>query len=155
MIPQRSTYLHTMTRKTATAPPPAHDQATCTSLLLSFRDAVEIISGKWKSVILLSLGFKGEMRFGELQRMHRGIPAKTLSKELKDLELNGLVKRTVLDTMPLTVQYAITPYGRTLEKLLLDLRLWGMDHREYIRTGNVPRKTARRVARTGELQVVE
>jgi DNA-binding HxlR family transcriptional regulator len=116
---------------------------------------MEIISGKWKSVILLGLGFNGVMRFGELQRMHEGIPAKTLSKELKDLEQNGLVKRTVLDTMPVTVQYEITPYGRTLERILLDLRAWGTDHREYIRTGNVPRRVARRVARSGKLVVVE
>lgn len=134
--------------------PPGHDAATCTGLLLSFRDAVEIIGGKWKSVILLSLGFKGTMRFGELQRMHNGIPAKTLSKELKDLEQNGLVKRTVLDTMPVTVQYEITSYGRTLEKVLLELREWGMSHREYIRTGNVPKKVARRVAKSGKLVVV-
>ena len=46
--------------------------------------------------------------------LHAGLPAKTLSKELKDLETNGLVKRTVLDTMPVTVKYEITPNGRTL-----------------------------------------
>ena len=57
---------------------------------MSFRDAMETIDGKWKSPILLSLGFIGTMRFGELQRMHDGIPAKTLGKELKDLEQNGL-----------------------------------------------------------------
>jgi DNA-binding HxlR family transcriptional regulator len=94
------------------------------------------------------------MRFGELQRMHDGIPAKTLSKELKDLEQNGLVKRTVLDTMPVTVTYEITPYGRTLEKVLHELLQWGVDHRAYIRTGNVPKKVAKRVARTGKLEVV-
>ena len=121
---------------------------------MSFRDAMETIGGKWKSPILLSLGYMGTMRFGELQRVHHGIAAKTLSKELKDLEQNGLVKRTVLDTMPVTVQYEITPYGRTLEKLLMDLRTWGMDHREYIRTGNVPKKTAKRVAKSGKLEVV-
>jgi DNA-binding HxlR family transcriptional regulator len=143
-----------MARKSVPVELPPHDGVACTGLLRSFRDAVEIISGKWKSVILLSLGFRGEMRFGELQRMHEGIPAKTLSRELKHLEQNGLVKRTVLDTMPVTVQYEITPYGRTLERILLDLRAWGTDHREYIRTGNVPRKTAQRVARSGRLQVV-
>lgn len=143
-----------MPRKAAPTLPPGHDAATCSNLLLSFRDAVEIIGGKWKSVILLSLGFKGVMRFGELQRMHTGIPAKTLSKELKDLEQNGLVERTVLDTMPVTVQYAITPYGRTLEKVLLELRAWGIDHREYVRTGNVPKKVARKVAKSGKLVVV-
>lgn len=143
-----------MARKAAPITPPGHDAATCTGLLLSFRDAVEIIGGKWKSVILLSLGFKGSMRFGELQRMHHGIPAKTLSKELKDLEVNGLVKRTVLDTMPVTVQYEITPYGRTLEKVLLDLRAWGTAHREYIRSGGVPKKQAKRAAKPGKMVVV-
>lgn len=143
-------------RPKAAAPslPPGHTAAACSSVLMSFRDAMETIGGKWKSPILLSLGFKGTMRFGELQRLHNGIPAKTLSKELKDLEQNGLVKRTVLDTMPVTVTYEITPYGRSLEKLLLDLRAWGMDHREYIRTGNVPKKVARRVAKSGKLVVV-
>ncbi|HOY28949.1 MAG TPA: helix-turn-helix domain-containing protein [Flavobacteriales bacterium] len=143
-------------RQKATAPtqPPGHNAAACAGVLLSFRDAMDTIGGKWKSPILLSLGFKGTMRFGELQRMHQGIPAKTLSKELKDLEQNGLVKRTVLDTMPVTVEYEITPYGRTLEKLLLELRTWGVSHREYIRTGNVPKKTAKRVAKSGKLEVV-
>lgn len=136
------------------SPPAGHNAAACSSVLMSFRDAMETIGGKWKSPILLSLGFKGTMRFGELQRMHNGIPAKTLSKELKDLEQNGLVKRTVLDTMPVTVTYEITPYGRSLEKLLLDLRAWGMDHREYIRTGNVPKKVAKRAAKPGKMAVV-
>ncbi|MBP7515655.1 MAG: helix-turn-helix transcriptional regulator [Flavobacteriales bacterium] len=121
---------------------------------MSFRDAMETIDGKWKSPILLSLGFIGTMRFGELQRMHDGIPAKTLSKELKDLEQNGLVTRTVLDTMPVTVRYGITPYGRTLERLLLDLRAWGMGHREYIRTGNAPKRPARRAVKPGKMVVV-
>lgn len=141
-------------RPKAAAPFPGHDPSQCAGVLMSFRDAMETIGGKWKSPILLSLGFIGTMRFGELQRMHHGIPAKTLSKELKDLEQNGLVKRTVLDTMPVTVRYEITPYGRTLEKLLLDLRAWGMGHREYIRTGNAPKKTARSAVKPGKMVVV-
>lgn len=143
-----------MPRKPLKPEPQAHSPASCAGLLLSFRDAVDIIGGKWKSPILLSLGFRGTMRFGELQRMHDGIPAKTLSKELKDLERNGLVKRTVLDTMPVTVQYEITPYARTLEKLLLDLRAWGEDHRSYIRTGSVPKKVAKRAVKPGKMMVV-
>lgn len=142
-------------RPKAAAPTiPGHDPAQCSGVLMSFRDAMDAIGGKWKSPILLSLGFLGTMRFGELQRMHDGIPAKTLSKELKDLEQNGLVKRTVLDTMPVTVQYEVTAYGRTLEKVLLELREWGINHRAYIRTGNVPKKTAKRVVKTGKLEVV-
>jgi DNA-binding HxlR family transcriptional regulator len=143
-----------MPRKAAKVELPAEQHAQCAGFLLSFRDALEIVGGKWKSPILLSLGFKGSMRFGELQRLHSGIPAKTLSKELKDLEANGLVKRTVLDTMPVTVVYGITPYGRTLEKVLLDLRTWGLDHRAYIRSGGTPKKQARKAVKPGRLMVV-
>lgn len=143
-----------MPRKAAKPALPPEQHAQCAGLLLSFRDAVEIIGGKWKSPILLSLGFRGSMRFGELQRMHNGIPAKTLSKELKDLERNGLVKRTVLDTMPVTVMYEVTPYARTLEKILLDLRAWGSQHRDYIKGGGVPRKVPKHAAKPGRLVVV-
>lgn len=143
-----------MPRKALTPPTPAHDQSQCTGFLLSFRDALEIVGGKWKSPILLALGYMGSMRFGELQRVQHGIPAKTLSKELKDLEQNGLVKRTVLDTMPVTVQYEITPYGRSLEKVLLGLRDWGVSHRAYIKNGGVPKKVAKRAAKPGKMVVV-
>lgn len=141
--PQRSTTGH--------ASP--HDQAECTAHHRSFRDALEVVSGKWTSVLLLSLGYKGSMRFKELQRAH-AITAKTLSKELKELEMNGLVTRTVLDTMPVTVSYAITPYGRTLEAVLEQLRAWGVQHRERVRNnGPVKRRVARAVG-AGTLQVV-
>ncbi len=145
----------TMPPKAIKPEAPAHDQANCSGFLLSFRDALDIVGGKWKSPILLGLGYMGRMRFGELQRVQHGIPAKTLSKELKELETNGLVKRTVLDTMPVTVQYEITPYGRTLEKVLLELHKWGNAHRAYIRSGGVPKKQAKRAAKPGRLVVVD
>lgn len=143
-----------MARKAVPALPPGHDQAACTGFLLSFRDALDIVGGKWKSVILLGLGYMGTMRFGELQRVNKGITAKMLSKELKDLEANGLVKRTVLDTMLVTVMYEITPYGRTLEAVLNELRAWGVKHRERV-TGSGPvKKRAQRVAKPGKMEVV-
>jgi DNA-binding HxlR family transcriptional regulator len=126
----------------------------CKNFLLSFRDALEIIGGKWKSPLLLSLGYKGTMRFGELMRLNKGISAKTLSKELKDLEANGLIHRTVLNTMPVTVIYEITPYGRTLEVVLSDLRQWGVQHRERIR-GNAPTRSRSKVVKAGRMAVVE
>ena len=134
--------------------PPGHSPVTCTGFLLSFRDALDIVGGKWKSVILLGLGYMGTMRFGELQRVNKGITAKTLSKELKDLEMNGLIKRTVLDTMPVTVRYEITPYGRTLEVVLNELRAWGVTHRERV-TGKAPvKKVAQRAVKPGKMEVV-
>jgi DNA-binding HxlR family transcriptional regulator len=143
-----------MPRKAAPALPPGHSPAACTGFLLSFRDALEIVGGKWKSVILLGLGYMGTMRFGELQRVNKGITAKTLSKELKDLEMNGLVKRTVLDTMPVTVMYEITPYGRTLEAVLNELRGWGVKHRKRV-TGSGPvKKRGHVAAKPGRMVVV-
>src|SRR5689334_21958335 len=121
-----------MPRKATVTPLTPAEHTECNRFLLSFRDALEIIGGKWKSPLLLSLGYKGTMRFGELMRINKGISEKTLSKERKDLEANGLVKRTVLNTMPVTVIYEITPYGRTLESVLDDLRKWGIQHRERI-----------------------
>ena len=63
------------------------------------------------------------------------------------------MKRTVLDTMPVTVMYEITPYGRTLEAVLQDLRLWGVKHRERV-TGNPMKKRAQRALKPGKMEVV-
>jgi len=79
----------------------------------------------------LALTF-GDKRFKEMERDIHGITAKMLSKELKDLELNDLVKRTVYDTMPVTVEYSLTDYGRTLKKLIIELHTWGEQHRKRI-----------------------
>jgi DNA-binding HxlR family transcriptional regulator len=60
------------------------------------------------------------------------ITDKMLSKELKDLEINQLVERTVYDTFPPTVEYAITDHGKTLQKVIAELGLWGLEHRRKI-----------------------
>lgn len=103
----------------------------CTHYMLPLRDALNVLSGKWKIIILLALSMKN-YRFKELQGEIDGIAAKMLSKELKELEANDLVKRTVYDTTPVTVEYSITPYGRSLEKVIEELRKWGLSHRKRI-----------------------
>lgn len=103
-----------------------------TQRLMGMRDAMEILSGKWKIQIIAVLLFKGKMRFMDLLREVDGIAAKMLSKELQDLELNQLVSRTVLQTKPITVEYEITRYGRTLEKVVVEIVGWGTRHREKI-----------------------
>jgi DNA-binding HxlR family transcriptional regulator len=67
-----------------------------------------------------------------MQRQISGITAKMLSKELKELEMNQLVKRTVYDTVPVTVEYALTSYGRTLKRVIVELESWGRKHRDRI-----------------------
>lgn len=98
---------------------------------MPIRDALDIISGKWKIPIMLALCIHNR-RFKELHRDIPGITAKMLSKELKELELNGLVKRTVHDTSPVSVEYARTEYGHSLKPVITALRDWGQKHRERI-----------------------
>ncbi len=103
--------------------------------LLGMRDAMDILSGKWKIQIIAVLLFKGKMRFMDLLRVVDGIGAKMLSKELQDLEMNQLITRTVRNTKPITVEYEITRYGRTLEKIVTEIVGWGIDHRKKIMKG--------------------
>ena len=103
----------------------------CTAHLMAVTDAMDILRGKWKIHIISALRF-GKKRFKELQRDIDGITAKMLSKELHDLEINQLVNRTVYDSKPVTVEYELTPYGKTLEKVILELAIWGGNHRKRI-----------------------
>jgi DNA-binding HxlR family transcriptional regulator len=103
----------------------------CTKAILPVRDALDILSGKWKLPIIISLTF-GNKRFSQMAKQIPGITDKMLSKELRDLEINQLVKRTVYDTVPVVVEYSMTPYGKTLEKLIDELQSWGLKHRKKI-----------------------
>ena len=103
----------------------------CLSQIMPIRDALDIISGKWKIPIMLALCIHNR-RFKELHRDIPGITAKMLSKELKELEMNGLIKRTVHDTSPVSVEYSRTEYGHSLKPVITALRDWGQKHRERI-----------------------
>jgi len=107
------------------------DAKACSAQMLAVSDAMDILSGKWKITIISALRF-GKRRFKELQREIEGITAKMLSKELRDLEMNELVSRTVYDTIPVTVEYELTAYGKTLDKVIQELALWGSNHRKRI-----------------------
>jgi DNA-binding HxlR family transcriptional regulator len=99
--------------------------------MLALYDAMDILNGKWKIAILCSLN-DSKKRFKELQRHVGKITGKMLSKELKELEMNELVTRTVLDTKPVTVEYELTSYGESLEHVILELASWGSKHRKRI-----------------------
>jgi DNA-binding HxlR family transcriptional regulator len=103
----------------------------CPKTMLSIKDALEAVEGRWKLLILFSLSEKPK-RFKEISREVSGITDKTLSKELKNLESNQLVKREVFGTFPPTVEYSITPHGLSLEKVLDELHFWGLAHREQV-----------------------
>ena len=84
---------------------------------------MEIFGGKWSFLILGEL-HTGTKRFNELSRKLK-ISTKSLSDALKNLELNGIVTRTVLPTTPVTVEYALTDKGRDFESVLFEMREWG------------------------------
>ncbi len=114
---------------------PSHMTGTeCTKALLPVKDALDVLSGKWKLQIILSLTF-GKKRFKQIQREIEGLTPKMLSKELKDLEMNGLAIRNVYDSIPVIVEYELSPYGRTLKPLIGELHKWGMKHRKRIISG--------------------
>lgn len=107
----------------------------CKRNLLPVKDALDILSGKWKLPIIIALTFDNK-RFKEMQREIEGVTPKMLSKELKELEVNQLVKRTVYDTLPVTVEYSLTPYGKSLHKVIEELRNWGLQHRKRLLSKN-------------------
>lgn len=100
----------------------------------SVLDAFEIIGGKWKFPIIYTL-CKGKKRFKELETELKGISPKALSNALKDLEMNGLIFREVFPTVPVTVEYSLTPYGKDLKPVLLSIQEWGKKHRKKVING--------------------
>ena len=98
---------------------------TCEFKLMASRDALEMIQGKWRIPIIIAL-LHGNKRFGEIQRDIADISPKMLSQELKALELNGIVERTLYDTMPVTAEYSLTPLGKSMKSMLEGIMKWGM-----------------------------
>lgn len=108
-----------------------HTQENCMGRVLAVKDALEVLSGRWKLPIILAVSF-GTKRFNQISKELNGVTDKVLSKELKELELNQLIKRTVHDTFPPLVEYSITEHGKTLEKVITELSYWGTSHRKKI-----------------------
>ncbi len=103
----------------------------CKKTIMAVQDAMYMLGGKWKISIVSSLCFHPK-RYSDVLRDVHGISGKMLSRELKELETNKLVKRTVLDTQPVTVQYELTDYGQKLKPMIDNLALWGSEHRKMI-----------------------
>ncbi|MCP2025531.1 DNA-binding HxlR family transcriptional regulator [Flavobacterium sp. HSC-32F16] len=103
----------------------------CMGALLPVRDALEVLSGRWKLPILIALSDRPK-RFKEISKDINGITDKMLSKELKDLEVNKLVTRKVYDTFPPTVEYSRTEHSQSLTNVIIALRDWGTLHRKEI-----------------------
>jgi len=96
--------------------------------LCRVEDALGILVGKWKPIILLTLLQGGTLRFSELKRRVPGITQKMLTNQLRELEEEDIITRKVYPQVPPKVEYSITEYGKSLEPILVAMHEWGTAH---------------------------
>lgn len=103
----------------------------CLSTIKPVRDTLDVINGKWKLPIIISIGV-GNERFTDIQESIPGITPKVLAKELKDLEQHKLISRQVIDDYPVKISYKLEPYADTLTPLIYAMKDWGVNHKKKI-----------------------
>jgi DNA-binding HxlR family transcriptional regulator len=99
----------------------------------ALQDTIYVLGGKWRLPIINSI-CNGNRRFREIERSIPGITTRMLSRELKEMEANQLIKRTVIATTPVTVEYSPTEYCRSFGDIILEMIKWGKNHRERLMT---------------------
>lgn len=97
------------------------------------RQTLELVSDKWITSILYVLS-RGKRRYGELQREIGGVSQRMLTRTLRNLERDGLIKREEFTTPSLTVEYSLTPLGKTLVEPLQLLCQWSIDYFDEVKT---------------------
>ncbi|AZN41679.1 winged helix-turn-helix transcriptional regulator [Paenibacillus albus] len=103
------------------------DQINCEKEL-----TLALIGGKWKLIILWHLGIEGTKRFNELQKLIPTITQKILTNQLRELEEDKLVDRTVYPVVPPKVEYKLTAYGESLVPILKLMYEWGMNYGQQV-----------------------
>lgn len=108
-----------------------HNSEACTTSIAAVKDALYVLNGKWKLPLIIALQ-DGPKRFKDIQRALGEITPRVLSNELKELELNEFIERKVYTGAPILVTYNLTGYSESLDKVLTELRQWGLQHRQRI-----------------------
>ena len=96
---------------------------------MAFLEVVNLFAGKWRMVIMASL-VQEDIRFKEIQNLIPNITPRMLSKELKELEMSGIVKRTVYDSTPVLIQYGLTDSAKEFTPIFVQMVEWGINHRK-------------------------
>ncbi|WP_050422218.1 winged helix-turn-helix transcriptional regulator [Bradyrhizobium tropiciagri] len=109
------------------AAPPAASEPCDGDMLAQFHRALAVLAGKWKGDILWQL-IDRKRRFGELRQAIPGVTQHMLTTQLRDLEANGLVKRTVYPEVPPRVEYEMTPSAKALAPVFDELYRWAQEH---------------------------
>lgn len=95
-------------------------------------EALGILVGKWKPIILLHLFTEGTQRFSELKKLMPGITQKMLTKQLRELEDEDIINRVIYPQVPPKVEYSISEYGKSLQPVLDVMHEWGTGHATHI-----------------------
>ncbi|MEQ8955736.1 MAG: winged helix-turn-helix transcriptional regulator [Gammaproteobacteria bacterium] len=112
---------------------------------MEYRTAVDfcldVLAGKWK-VLILSQLFAGCRRMAEITEKTPGLSKRVLIRELKELEIDGVVQRHEFDELPPRVEFALTDHGRSLEPIIEAMQEWGMAHLGRLQDGSMEIVTA-------------
>jgi DNA-binding HxlR family transcriptional regulator len=110
---------------TADVPPAGFDvfHASCPS-----RQLLDTIGNKWASLVIVALGLEGRMRYTELSVRIAGVSQKMLTQTVRGLERDGLLTRTVTPSVPVRVDYELTPLGLSLLETMRHLKEWAEAH---------------------------
>ncbi len=111
--------------KEVALPEDRENKVSCSNFTNEREVAIEVISGKWKSTILWNLHLAEKIRFNEFFKIIPGITQKMLTQQLRKLEDNKLVVRTVYPSTPPTVEYSLTPLAKDVIPILESLSHWG------------------------------
>lgn len=96
-------------------------------------DTIYVIGGKWKMPIIFAICTGGPQRFTDIERSVPKISPRMLARELKDMEMNKLITRTVYPEMPVRIEYETTEYCKTLVPVIQCMIDWGTTHRLKIK----------------------
>lgn len=97
---------------------------------LAIYDFMNVIVGKWRMLIIGCI-MHDKLRYTDIHKQIPAITPRMLSKELKELEANNIVVRTVKSTIPVTIEYSLSDSAKELEPLFMQIIEWGMRHRKF------------------------
>lgn len=97
--------------------------------ILALKDTMNVVNGKWKLPIIAAL-FRGKKRFKDLLENIERITPRMLSKELKELEINGIINRGVSNQTPVLIEYTLTASGNNIIDVIDAMIDWGLTHRK-------------------------
>jgi len=90
---------------------------------------MQVLGGKWKSILINAIYHTSPARFGELKRSVKGITQSMLTKQLRELEDDGVISRKIYAEIPPRVEYNLTEFGLTLSPIMLSMAEWGKQYR--------------------------